>query len=169
MPRVAGLNVVAVLVAALAFYAVGMIIYGFALTEVWTNETLKNHGILAPDAAPLSGEALMAELGKIPGSMDPAMAYSLGFLLTLVTTIGIALLMKMTRPATLPAALARGFVLWLCFGATTLTYNVIYSAESTTIYMIDLMHLFLAYLLASAVLFLMDGKALSSAVAPATA
>ena len=169
MPRVAGLNIVAVLVATIAFYAVGMVIYGFTLMEVWANETLKNHGLLAPNSAPLTGDALYTALGAIPNSMDEGMAYGLGFVLTLVTTTGIALVLNMTRPASLGAALGRAFVLWLCFGATTLTYNVIYSSESTTIYMIDLMHLFIGYHLAAAVLFLMDRKALSGAAAPAAA
>jgi Protein of unknown function (DUF1761) len=169
MPRVAGLNLVAVLVATVAFYLVGMVIYGFTLMEMWANETLKNHGLLQPNSPALSGQELMAKLGEIPGSLSEGMAYGLGFLLTLVTTTGIALVLNMTRPASLGAALGRAFVLWLCFGAMTLTYNVIYSSESTTIYMIDLMHLFLGYHLAAAVLFLMDGKAIRSATAPAAA
>jgi hypothetical protein len=61
------------------------------------------------------------------------------------------------------------FVLWLCFAATGLSYNVVYSSESTTIFMIDLMHTLIAFLLSSAVLFVMDGKALSGAAAPAAA
>ena len=169
MPRVAGLNIVALLVATVAFYLVGMVIYGFALMEVWANESLKNHGLLAPGSAPLTGDALYTALGAIPNSMGEGMAYGLGFVLTLVTTTGIALVLGMTRPASLGAALGRAFILWLCFGATTLTYNVIYSSESTTIYLIDLMHLFIGYHLAAAVLYLMDTKALSGASAPATA
>ena len=169
MPRVAGLNLVAVLVAAIAFYAVGMIIYGFAATEVWSRHTLINHGMAPDQASALSGEQLMAAVMAIPNSMDAVTAYGLGFVVALVTTTGIALVLNMTRPASLVAALQRAFVLWLCFAATTLSYNVLYSSESRTIFAIDLTHLFLAYHLAAAVLFLMDRKALSGAAAPAAA
>lgn len=163
MPRVAGLNLVAVLVAAIAFYAVGMIIYGFAATEVWGQHTLINHGMAPDQASALKGEELMAAVMAIPNSMGPAMAYGLGFVVALVTATGIALVLNMTRPASLGGALQHAFVLWLCFAATTLSYNVLYSSESRTIFAIDLVHLFIAYHLAASVLFLMDGKTMSQA------
>ncbi len=163
MPRVAGLNLVAVLVAAIAFYAVGMIIYGFAVTEVWGQHTLINHGMAPDQASALKGEELMAAVMAIPNSMGPALAYGLGGGVALVTTTGIALVLNMTKPASLGGALQRAFVLWLCFAATTLSYNVLYSSESRTIFAIDLAHLFIAYHLAASVLFLMDGKAMSEA------
>jgi hypothetical protein len=169
MPRVAGLNIVAVLIAAVAFYAVGMVIYGFAVTEVWSQHTLINHGMAPDQASALKGEELMAAVMAIPNAMGPAMAYGLGFLVALVTTTGIALVLNMTRPASLGGALQRAFVLWLCFAATTLSYNVLYSSESRTIFAIDLVHLFVAYHLAASVLFLLDRKALSGAAAPAAA
>jgi hypothetical protein len=163
MPRVAGLNLVAVLVATIAFYAVGMIIYGFAVTEVWGQHTLINHGMAPDQASALKGEELMAAVMAIPNSMGPAMAYGLGVVVALVTTTGIALVLNMTKPASLGGALQRAFVLWLCFAAMTLSYNVLYSSESRTIFAIDLVHLFIAYHLAASVLFLMDGKAMSQA------
>jgi hypothetical protein len=161
MPRVAGLNIVAVLAATVAFYAVGMVIYGFTLSQLWGEEMLRNHGLLAPGATAPTGEALMAEFEKVPGAMDPAMAYGVGFVITLVTTIGIALVLKMAKPASIGAALGTGFILWLCFAATGLSYNVVYSMESQVIFGIDLMHTFIAFMLATAVLFLIDGKAMS--------
>ena len=167
MPRVAGLNIVAVIAAAIAFYLVGMVIYGFTLTELWGNEMLKNHGLAEPGAAPLTGEAVFARLMEIPGAMDAGMSYGLGFVISLVTVIGIAIVLKMAKPASLVAALGTAFVVWLCFVATGLSYNVIYSTESVTIFWIDLMHTLIAFLLASAVLFLLDGKVLSGSAAAA--
>jgi hypothetical protein len=169
MPRVAGLNLVAVIMAAIAFYVVGMIIYGFALTDVWGNEMLKNHGLAEAGAPALAGAELMAKLEEIPGTMDPGMAYGVGFIISLATVIGIAFVLKMARPASVLAAMGTAFVLWLCFIATGLSYNVIYSSESTTIYWIDLMHTLFAFLLSAAVLFLMDMKAISGTAAPAAA
>jgi hypothetical protein len=169
MPRVAGLNVVAVIVAAIAFYVVGMVIYGFTLTDVWGNEMLKNHGLVEAGAPALTGAELMAKLEEIPGAIDPGMAYGVGFIISLVTVIGVAVVLKMAKPASVLAAMGTAFVVWLCFVATGLSYNVVYSSESTTIYMIDLMHTLIAFLLSAAVLFLMDAKAMSGAAAPVAA
>jgi hypothetical protein len=168
MPRVAGLNIVAVLVAAIAYYAVGMVIYGFTLTDVWGQQMLINHGMAPDQAMALSGDPLMQAMQAIPG-MDPMMAYSVGFLISLVTVIGIAIVMKMAKPASILAAMGTAFMLWLCFIATGLSYNVGYSSESTVIYWIDLMHTLIAFLLSTAVLFLMDGRALSDVGQPAAA
>ena len=167
MPRVAGLNIVAALVAAIAFYAVGMVVYGFTLSQVWGEEMLKNHGLLAPGQAAPQGEALMAELMKIPGAMDAGLSYSLGFLLSLGTTIGIAVALMWRKPAGLAGALGTGFVLWVFFGVTGLGYNVIYGSESQVIFGIDLLHSFIAYHLATIVLFFMDRKAISGVAAAA--
>jgi hypothetical protein len=161
MPRVAGFSVVGVLAAAIAFYAVGMVFYGFVFMETWGQEQLVNHGADAAFAYGLTGDALFAELSKIPGSLDMATAYGLGFVVSLVTTIGIAFVLKMARPASIAAALGTAFILWACFAATGLAYNVLYSTESKTIFVIDLAHLLTAFLLSSGVLFLIDGKALS--------
>jgi hypothetical protein len=166
MPRVAGLNAVAVLVAAVAFYAVGMVFYGFVFMETWGQEQLVNHGADPAAAHALTGQALFDELGTIPGSLDMATAYGLGFVVSLVTTIGIATVLKMARPVSIIAALGTAFILWVCFAATGLAYNVLYSTESKTIFVIDLAHLLTAFLLSSAVLFLIDGKALKGGAAP---
>src|SRR5689334_770832 len=81
--RVAGVNLLAVLAGAVVFYMVGFLFYGVLFTNVWGNETLKNHGLLAHDAPPLDTEAMMAQMQQIPGAMSAGMAYGLGFLLTL--------------------------------------------------------------------------------------
>jgi len=107
----------------------------------------------------------MAALTQLPGAMSEGAAYGLGFLLTLITTFGIAFVITKTKTTSLPAALLRAFVLWLCFGAMTLGYNVLYSTESKVIFGIDLLHLFLGYHLAAAAIFLVDAKALKAAAA----
>ena len=163
MPRLAGVNLVAWLAAAIAIYAIGMVIYGFTLTEVWGNEMLKNHGLAAPDGPTLSGDALMAQLNKIPGALDAGMSYGLGFVIALVTALGICIAQRLMKPQSLGAALGNGFVLWFGFAATTLAYNVVYASNSRIILGIDMLHLFLDYLAASAVVFVIDGKALRGA------
>jgi hypothetical protein len=160
------LNLVAVLAAAIVIYFVGFLIYGLIFQQIWAQQTLENHGIVAVGAgAALTGEALQAELAKIPGAMDMPLAMSMGFLISLVTAIGMGLLLGLVKPPSLGAALGAGFVAWLGFAATTLAYNVVYSSESATIYGIDLMHLFIDYLAAAAVIFLIDGKRFKAAQA----
>jgi hypothetical protein len=163
--RVAGVNLLAVLAGAVVFYMVGFVFYGVLFTEVWSNETLRNHGLLGHDAPPLDAATAAATVMQIPGAMGPGMAYGLGFVLTLITTFGIAFVITKTKAASLPAALGRAFVLWLCFGAMTLGYNVLYSTESKVIFGIDLLHLFLGYHLAAAAIFLVDAKALKAPAA----
>jgi hypothetical protein len=112
------------------------------------------------EGAALKGDALMAEMERIPGAMEMAPAMSLGFVISLLTALGIAAVMKMTRPARLGGALGLAVILWLGFAATTLAYNVVYSSESRIIFGIDLAHLLLGYLAASATIFLIDAKAI---------
>jgi hypothetical protein len=111
----------------------------------------------------LHGGALTAELNKIPGALDPGRAYGLGLVISLVTALGICIAQRLMKPDGMGAALRNGFVLWFGFAATTLAYNVVYASNSRIILGIDMMHLFLDYLAASAVVFLIDGKALRGA------
>jgi hypothetical protein len=156
-------NLLAVLAGTVVFYMIGAVFYGFLFMEVWGNEMMKNHGLLAPDAPPVDATAVKGALMQLPGAMSEGAAYGLGFLLTLITTFGIAFVITKTKAATLPAALLCGFVLWLCFAAMTLGYNVLYSTESKVIFGIDLLHLFLGYHLAALLIYLVDSKALKAA------
>jgi hypothetical protein len=168
MPRVAGLNIVAVLAGALAMWIVGALFYTVLFGQVWQQQTLENHGIVgAGQAAALAGDALMAELKKIPNQMPEGLAYGLGFLISLFVAVGLGLLMKMSKPSSTGSAVGIAILAWLAFAAPTLTYNVVYSSESRVIFGIDLLHLFTGYLVAAVVIFLIDGKALRGANAPA--
>jgi hypothetical protein len=167
--RVAGVNLVAVLAAAVAMYFVGFIFYGLLFQEVWSQQTLENHGLApAGGAASLTGDALMAEMQRIPGAMEMGPAMGLGFVISLITALGLAMVLRLAKPQSLMSALRVGMIAWVGFAATTLAYNVVYSSESRIIFGIDLLHLFIAYLAGSAVIFLVDGKTMRSA-APAAA
>lgn len=160
--RIYGINLVAVLAASVAIFMIGAVIYGGVFSEVWGQQTLENHGIVAPgEGANLKGDALMAELQKIPGALDMGTAMGLGFMIALVTACGIGAVLKFARPASLIAALRVALILWAGFAVPTLAYNVVYSSESRTIFGIDMLHLLLDYVAAAAVIFLLDGKALS--------
>ncbi len=164
--RVAGVNLVAWLAAAIAMYFVGFIFYGLLFEEIWSQQTLENHGLVAlGEGADLTGDALMAEMQRIPGAMDMGPAMGLGFVISLITALGLAMVLRLAKPSSLMSALRVGMIAWIGFAATTLAYNVVYSSESRIIFGIDLAHLLLAYLVGAAVIFLIDGKAVRGAAA----
>ncbi len=166
MPRVAGINVVAWLAGAIAIYFIGFIIYGLTLGSVWAQQNAMDHGLVTPEqASSLTMEQL--ETMTIPGALDTTLAMSLGFVISLVTSLGLCIAQGMMKPKSLAEALRNGFILWLGFAATTLSYNVVYGSFSRVTFGIDMLHLFLDYLAASAVIFLLDGKVLSGAQAAA--
>ena len=159
MPRLAGLNLVAWLAAAITIYAIGFLIYGVLFGTLWGQQTALDHGLVSADKAASLTSAEIAAL-KIPGAMDMTTSMSLGFVISIVTGLGVCIAQKLMKPQSILAAIGNGFVLWLGFGATTLAYNVVYASNSPIVLAIDTAHLFLNYLFASAVVFLIDGKAL---------
>jgi len=166
MPRIAGVNIVAWLVGAITIYFIGFIIYGLTLGTVWAQQNLMDHGLVTPEqASSITMEQLQTM--TIPGALDTTLAMSLGFVISLVTALGLCVVQGIMKPKSLAEALRNGFILWLGFAATTLSYNVVYGSFSRITFAIDLLHLFLDFLAASAVIFLLDGKALSGAPAAA--
>jgi Protein of unknown function (DUF1761) len=159
MPRVAGVNLVAWLAAAITIYAIGFLIYGVFFGTLWGQQTALDHGLVTAAKAPSLTNADITAL-TIPGAMNMTMSMSLGFLIAVVTGLGIAIAQRLMKPQSILGAIGNGFVLWLGFGATTLAYNVVYASNSPIVLAIDATHLFLDYLVGSAVVFLIDGKAL---------
>ncbi len=161
MPRIGGVNIVAALAGAVGLYFVGFLFYGVIFQEIWAQQTLENHGVVPPGAgAGYTGQALTDALMRIPGALDMAPAMGLGFLNALITAFGVALVLRLVRPASLAAALRVTLVLWIGFAATTLAYNVIYSSESRIIFGIDLAHLLLGYMIAGTLIYTIDKKAI---------
>jgi hypothetical protein len=148
MPRVAGVHIVAVIAAAVVIYFIGFMIYGIILGEMWANENLADHGVLAHF--------------KIPGALDMAPAMSLGFVISLVTALGLAIAQGIMKPQSIGQALRNAFVMWFGFAVTSLSYSLAYGGFSRINFGIDTLHTFLDYLAASAVIFLIDGKARSN-------
>ena len=161
MPRVMGVNLVAVLAGAVVMYFIGFLIYGLLFQEVWTQQLLENHGVVGPgEGASLTGDALIEAAATIPQQMDMGLAMGLGFVISLVTSLGITLALGYMKPASMGTALARAGVLWIGFAVTTLAYNVVYYAESHISFGLDSIHMLLGYLAAAAVIYALDGKAM---------
>ena len=166
MPRVAGVNIVAWLVAAIAMFLVGFLFYGFLFQATWQGELLAYRNLAD---SPEAGAAMdMNEaLQLMSGGQDTTMNMVMGAVIPLVAAFALALLLNMTKPRSLGSVLGIGFMAWFGFAATTLAYDPVYALASTTIFGIDLGHTLVNYLLASAIIFLIDRKAFSGAAAPA--
>jgi hypothetical protein len=153
MPKLLGVNLLATLLAALAMYFVGFVIYGLALQQVWLAELLEDRGVLAAGAgAGMTLEELVAASAPLIGPETQVMSMSLGFVISLVTAFGVAQLLRWTGAATLPQAIARAAGAWLFFAATTLAYGPVYALESPTLFAIDCAHLLIGYCAAAAVI-----------------
>ena len=162
MPRVAGINLVAWIVGAIVIYFIGFIIYGLAFSNIWSSENLRDHGVFEAYSALSAAEQANF---RVPGSFDMTTSMSLGFVISMLTSLGLCIAQGIMKPKSIGEAMRNGFVLWIGFAVTSLAYGVVYGSFSRVNFGIDMLHTFLDYLAASAVIFLLDGKALSAKAA----
>jgi hypothetical protein len=146
-----------ILLAALAMFLIGFLIYGVLFYELWSKETLMDRGLISVDEArTLTGAALTEALSRIPNQLPQLQGIALGLAVYLLTATGLSVVLRLIRPSSLAGALRVSFILWATFAATTLAYNVVYSSESRTLFILDLGHLLLGYLVGGAILFFVD-------------
>ncbi len=132
MPKVLGLNLVAVLVASVVFYLVGFAWYEFLFKDAW----MAASGITAADAE-----------GLTPVYMAG------GFLITVMQVIGIGLVLKWKGVADPVGAIKAALVLWLFFALPFTLYPYLYTpAHNSTMLMIDASHLLVGWALSALVL-----------------
>jgi len=141
MPRIFGLNMIAVLVAAIALYFVGFIFYGLLFAEMWVS--LWN----------FSEEQIAA----METNAGPSMA--MGFVISLATAAFMGWAMKALKVEGIVSAAKTGAMLWAGFALTTLAYDTVYAGQSTTLLLIDAFHLLVGFKVAAVVYVLMDGVA----------
>lgn len=157
MPKLFGVNLVAVLVAALVMFFIGFVVYGLVFQQVWLAELVTFRGLAAPEeAAGLSTAELSERLAAVVPANAAGASMAFGFLISLVTAFGLALAMRFFAPATIGAALSRAVLLWFGFAATTLAYDPVYSSASAVTWAIDLAHTLTGYLAGTAVIFYMS-------------
>jgi len=129
--RVMGHNVLAILVAAIAIYAIGFVIYGL---------------LISPDQymamAGLSEEDVTAGQWKMP----------LGVVMPILLAIGLSLVIKWrNRPGWMAGAVA-GVLVALFFLFTERLYGFVYSAEDGQLLLLDTAHAFATAIVAGAIL-----------------
>lgn len=128
--RFQGHNVLAILVAAAAMYAIGFVIYGLVFSQMWQDA-------VGYDAADYAGlEWRMA--------LSPVMP--------ILIAIGLSLVIKWRNAAGWMGGAVTGFWIALFFLFAARLYNFAYSAESETVLALDGAHLFLNAIVGGAIL-----------------
>ena len=141
MPRILGLNIIAVIVATLAFYMLGALWYGALFSDLWVG---------------LWGFT-EAQLAAAETSAGPAMA--LGFLITLATVVFIGLALKALRADGMGPAIKWAVFLWAGFALTTMAYDIAYAMQPVLLLVLDGAHLLIGFVLTAILLTVMDGIA----------
>lgn len=127
---VVGDNWLAIIVAALAFYAIGFLIYGAVFSKLWMQ---------------LSGytqEQLKPHMWKM--AVSPVMP--------ILTAIGLAIILKLCGVTNLATGLVITFQIWFFLILSTRLYSFVYSPEKPGLLVMDAIHLLLGFLAAGAII-----------------
>jgi len=127
---VAGDNWLAILTAAFVFYAIGFLIYGVVLSQLW----LRLSGY--------SREQLKPHIWKT--ALSPVMP--------LLMATGLAMVMKWARVDSLPSGVLIAGQVWLFIVAPVRLYSYVYSPEKAGLLAMDAIHLLLGCLTAGAII-----------------
>ncbi len=127
---IVGDNWLAIGAAAVAFYAIGFIIYGAVFSKLWMQLTGYTKEQLAPHAWKMA--------------LSPIMP--------ILTAIGLAIILKLARVDNLATGLVVTLQVWLFFVLSTRLYSYAYGPERPGILMMDGLHLLLGYLAAGAII-----------------
>ena len=127
---VVGDNWIAIIVAAIAIYAVGFLIYGALFSKLWMQ---------------LSGftkEQLQPHMWKM--ALSPIMPA--------LTAIGLALILKMAHVTNLATGMMISLEVWFFLVLPARLYNFVYSPERPGYLAMDAIHLLLGTLVAGAII-----------------
>ncbi|MEE2691163.1 MAG: DUF1761 domain-containing protein [Pseudomonadota bacterium] len=134
MPKLFGLNIVAVLAASVAFFIVGFLWYGVLFEQAW-----------------LAASGITKEMVEA-GDNSPVWMIG-GFVITVMQVIGLALVLKWKGAASLGAAAKTALILWFLIALPFSCYGYFYSvAHSTTLLLIDASHLLVGWVVSAIVL-----------------
>jgi hypothetical protein len=128
--RVVGLNLVAILVAALAIYAIGFLVYGLIFGATW--QALSGFG---PDS--FKGLEWRMALGPV---------------MPILTAIGIALAIKWRNAQSLAGGVVTGLLVFAFITFAGRLYGFAYGNEPEALLVLDSAHLALTHVVAGAIL-----------------
>lgn len=126
---IVGDNWIAIIVAAIAIYAVGFVIYG-GLSKLWLSQS------------GYTKEQLQPHTWKM--ALSPIMP--------ILSAIGLALILKLARVDNLATGLMISFEIWLFLVLPARLYNFVYSPEKPGHLAFDAIHLLLGTLVAGGII-----------------
>jgi hypothetical protein len=128
-------NLLALLLCAVAHMALGMLWYGPFFGKMW----MKEIGFTKADG----------EMAKKNG-MGPT--YTMAFVSALITAFVLAQFLQLTQATTVPQALMTAFWAWLGFVATIAINTVLFEKRTLTVYVINIAYNLASLLAMSAIL-----------------
>jgi cytochrome bd-type quinol oxidase subunit 2 len=129
--RLIGHNVLAIIVAAIAIYAIEFVIFAMAMTQ---EQYLALSGYTA--------DSMAANASRMPfGAVPPLLA-----------AIGLSLAVKWRNKPGWMAGLTTGVVMAICFGVGISLYNFVYGPNSAAFVGVSLAHFVVCYGAAGAIL-----------------
>ena len=129
--RSGGINWLAVIVAAIAIYAIGFVIYGMLIPE---DQLVAMMGISEADKA--------TAMSRMPFSV----------VMPIMTAVFMAVLFKWASVADAMAGIKWAVVIGLASAVPTMLYGWVYGGLPTNMTMIDVSHLLLGHIAAGAIL-----------------
>lgn len=126
----AGDNWLAILAGAVAFYAVGAIIYGAVFSKLWMS------------LAGYTKEQLQPHMWKM----------AISWIMPVLSAIGLALVFKMAQVDNLATGLIITVEVWFFLILSTRLYSFVYSPEKPGLLVMDAIHLLLGFLACGAVI-----------------
>ena len=127
---VAGDNWYAVIAAAVAFYAVGFLIYGALFSKQWMA------------LAGYSKEQLAPHRWKM----------GISWIMPILSAIGLALVFKAAHVDNLAVGVVWAVQIWFFLVLSTRLYSFVYSPEKPGLLVMDAIHLLLGYVVAGAII-----------------
>lgn len=153
MPRLAGVNILGILIAAIAIYLVGFIWYGLLFSEaymggigVYFSEGMETVTWMTPDGA------------RTETQMPMAMGWMVaGFAIPLVLAFGLGWHMKQRSIKSPQTAALFGFSLALLIGVPLMAYGLVYSPwHSVPAFLVDASHTIVTFVVGCVALSFFD-------------
>ena len=127
---VVGDNWLAIAAAAVAFYAVGFIIYGAVFSKLW----MQLSGFTKEQLAPHTWKMAVSPIMPI------------------LTAIGLAIILKLAHVDNLATGLVVTFQIWFFIVLSTRLYSFVYSPEKPGLLVMDAIHLLLGTMACGAII-----------------
>ena len=151
MPKIAGVNPIGVLLAAIAMFLIGFIWYGLAFTEPWMGA----NGLFFTDETKTMMQWLTADgLQTVARDAGPdPMIMLLGFVLSLVLSFGLGWHMNQKNNSKLSTAVLFGLWMSLLIGVPLMAYDTVYTPyNSLAGLLVDGSHTVATFVVACAVM-----------------